>query len=344
MYKHSVSILSGLLLTTSATLAHEWESSRPDSHAPISVIGDHTHEKGEFMGSYRFMRMSMKGLLDGSEKVSTSEALGSYGYKKVPTQMTMDMHMLGGMYASSDKLTWMVMLPYLENDMDMQMGMGMGMNSNMSMSSSMPMNNNMTMKMKSSGIGDVKVGGLYNVFNQNGHKVHVNLALSLPTGSIDETNKMGGLLGYKMQLGSGTFDVLPGVTYAAQNAYMSWGSQLMTTLRLGENDRDYTLGNRYKLQGWVQKPIFNQLSVSARLAYEDMDNVDQKNGMMQFGSPVLDPNKQGGSLLTAGLGANLTLAHGNRLAFEYTTEIEQDLDGPQMAFEDSFVLAWQMTW
>ncbi|MEL7333685.1 MAG: hypothetical protein AAFN12_15670 [Cyanobacteria bacterium J06560_2] len=32
-----------------------WSPSRPDSHAPIGVMGDHTHEKGEFMLSYRYM-------------------------------------------------------------------------------------------------------------------------------------------------------------------------------------------------------------------------------------------------------------------------------------------------
>ena len=29
----------------------------PDSHAPISVMADHTHKKNEMMFSYRFMNM-----------------------------------------------------------------------------------------------------------------------------------------------------------------------------------------------------------------------------------------------------------------------------------------------
>ena len=33
---------------------------RPDNHAPITVMGDHIHEKGELMFSYRYMHMSMK--------------------------------------------------------------------------------------------------------------------------------------------------------------------------------------------------------------------------------------------------------------------------------------------
>ena len=34
---------------------------RADGHAPIGVMGDHLHKRGEWMLSYRFMRMNMEG-------------------------------------------------------------------------------------------------------------------------------------------------------------------------------------------------------------------------------------------------------------------------------------------
>ena len=34
---------------------------RPDSHAPIGIMGDHYHKTGEIMLSYRCMHMSMAG-------------------------------------------------------------------------------------------------------------------------------------------------------------------------------------------------------------------------------------------------------------------------------------------
>lgn len=40
--------------------------SRPDAHAPIGVLGDHTHKKGELMASYRFMTMEMNQIFSGS--------------------------------------------------------------------------------------------------------------------------------------------------------------------------------------------------------------------------------------------------------------------------------------
>ena len=40
---------------------------RPDSHAPIGVMSDHTHEAGEMMFSYRYMFMNMNENYVGSQ-------------------------------------------------------------------------------------------------------------------------------------------------------------------------------------------------------------------------------------------------------------------------------------
>ena len=37
-------------------------SPRPDAHAPIGVMAEHTHSAGEFMLSYRFAVMNMAGI------------------------------------------------------------------------------------------------------------------------------------------------------------------------------------------------------------------------------------------------------------------------------------------
>lgn len=80
-----------------------WSAGRPDGHAPISIMGDHMHGKGEWMMSYRYMRMNMKDLKQRKEDISFDNALANY--MVTPTKMPMNMHMLGGMYAPSDKLT-----------------------------------------------------------------------------------------------------------------------------------------------------------------------------------------------------------------------------------------------
>ena len=82
--------IAGLLLVISSnTLAD-----RPDSHAPIGVMADHGHKKGEWMLSYRTMRMAMDTLIEGSgESLASAELLPEGGYRVMPEDMTMTMHM-----------------------------------------------------------------------------------------------------------------------------------------------------------------------------------------------------------------------------------------------------------
>ena len=99
--KTSISLIISTLLGAGSMAALTDGKSRPDSHAPISVMAEHSHGEGEFMFSYRFMSMEMDGNLDGSDNLSNSDILvgpnNSDGYLVTPLDMTTDMHMLGMM-------------------------------------------------------------------------------------------------------------------------------------------------------------------------------------------------------------------------------------------------------
>ena len=88
-----------------------YQAERPDSHAPIGVMGDHTHNKGELMFAYRYMRMFMDGNRDGTNNVSASNVLSSYVV--TPLQMTTQMHMFGFMYGLNQTATLTAMIPYV---------------------------------------------------------------------------------------------------------------------------------------------------------------------------------------------------------------------------------------
>ena len=214
--------------------AMRWNPARPDGHPPIGVMGDHTHNKGGFMFSYRYKYMDMNGNRIGTKKVSNQKVLEDF--MVTPTDMTMQMHMFGLMYAPLDYVTLMGMLRYVKKSMKHLTRIGT------------------RFKTESDGIGDIKFTGLVKVYDDHDQRFHVNLGLSFPTGSIDEKDAtpMGPnqQLPYPMQLGSGTFDLLPGVTYLGQHDYLSWGSQVSGVIRLGENDRDFTLGNALDMTAW----------------------------------------------------------------------------------------------
>src|SRR5665213_1043066 len=69
---------------------------RPDGHSPIGVMTDHIHAKGEWSLTYSFMNMQMQGNLMGAKKVNDDELFQTYAM--APSKMTMQMHMLMGMY------------------------------------------------------------------------------------------------------------------------------------------------------------------------------------------------------------------------------------------------------
>jgi hypothetical protein len=318
----------------------EWTSGRPDGHAPIGVMGDHVHHAGEWMFSYRFMRMIMDGSRNGTSGVSDAKVLQDF--LVTPTRMTMDMHMLGAMHALSDDWTLMVMVPLLQLKMHHVTRTAV------------------TFTTESEGLGDIKLSGMRRVWHSDGQTAHLNLGLSVPTGSIDETDdtpmtpgNQEAQLPYPMQLGSGTWDLQPGLTWLGESGDRSWGAQALLTLRTGENANDYRLGNRQDLTSWVARRLDRNWSVSFRLGWShwsDIHGADPKIPQLSGGTPIVptaDPGLRNGSQVDAAVGVNLYgregAVKGHRLALEIGAPIYQDLDGPQLETDLLLTLGWQLS-
>ncbi len=110
---------------------------------------------------------------------------------------------------------------------------------------------------------------------------HVGLGLSAPTGSIDERMSSGARMGYPMQLGSGTWDLKPSLTWLGQSGDWSYGSQVSAVLHLDENDNGYTLGDSAMLTGWLNRRINEWSAVSIRLDRQAAGaNVDGRDDEM----------------------------------------------------------------
>jgi hypothetical protein len=322
-----------LIINVSVSTGHEgpWTSARPDGHAPISVMGDHMHKMGEWMVSYRYMTMDMEGLMKGSNSVAPTMMATGFMPNMLPTEMTMDMHMFGTMYAISNKWTLMGMLNYLDNEMSMPMG-----------------------KMDSSGLGDIKVAGLYDLAQWNdGRRVHLKLGLSLPTGSIDEKDSMSRILGYGMQLGSGTYDLEPAITYLGQTENYSYGAQLGGILRIGDNDQGYTFGNKFEATVWGARKISDSLSASAKFDYSTQSYIDGSDSRldarnMMMASPGFQTTSQGRDITTFALGLNYYFKDGglsgHRVAVEWETPIDQKVNGVQLELDSTWTFGWQYAW
>ena len=312
--------------------SQKWTSGRPDGHAPITVMGDHMHGKGEWMFSYRYMHMNMEGLKSGSDDASLDDALADY--MVTPTSMPMNMHMLGAMYAPSDKITLMAMVSLMSMEMNHLTRMGG------------------TFTINSSSFGDTQLSALYKILNKNRQVVHARLSLSLPTGSITETDVTpasapnAAELPYPMQIGSGTFDPGLHVTYLFQGRVFSYGGQLSGVFRLGENDRQYTLGNRYSFNNWFGFRLTDWFSLEASLGHTwigDIRGVDPNlNPMMVI---TADTDNSGGNILNSGLGFNIYVPSGPlknvRFGFEFGYPLYQDLNGIQLKNKETLTLGLQ---
>ncbi len=312
--------------------SHSWDSNRADAHAPIGVMGDHAHHKGGVMFSYRYAFMGMDGLKDGTDNLSTSEVLEDF--MVAPTEMDVHMHMFGMMYAPSDRVTFIAMIPYIKKSMKHKTRMGT------------------EFKTESEGFGDLKVSALIPIYQNKNHKILINAGLSFPTGSINEKDDTPAgnnqRLPYPMQLGSGTFDLLPGITYTAQFRNFSTGAQISGVIRLGENDKDYTLGNIFQATSWGSLSINRWISTSLRLRWITKGDIDGADPALDPNMvPTADPSLSGFNKLDIFAGINFyvpkgpSLIKGQRLALEIGTPVYQDLDGPQLETDWSLTLGWR---
>jgi hypothetical protein len=323
---------------------------RPDDHAPISVMGDHTHGKGGWMLSYRYMNMQMDGMRSGTNRVPASEVFAD-NYAVTPENMTMQMHMLGVMYAPTEKLTLMLMANYIDTTMDHLVNPAVA-----------PMINSgeSDFTTESSGLGDVKISTLYRFYLEENRKAHFGLGLSLPTGSIDEkddTPAMGGRqrqqLPASMQLGSGTFDLLPSLTYVQQFEDWSWGAQASGVIRLeSENDNDYCLGHKFELLGWAGYNLTDWIGLNGGLSYGYAGELkgDQKDvgimapGMRRSVTTAFGEN-YGGERLDVIFGVSLLKPtgwlEGHRLALDLRLPLWQDLNGYQLETDSVLAIGWQ---
>ena len=307
------------LCLNSASAQENWSSNRPDGHAPITVMGDHYHGKGEVMFSYRFMPMYMKGMLQSSNEVGDETVFQDY--MAAPQEMNMNMHMLGAMYAVSDKVTLMTMLNYTSNEMKLRSKMGANFTT------------------ESSGFNDISIAGLVKLMNRERQSIHATVGLSLPVGNIsqkDDTPMMtDAVLAYPMQMGSGTFDPTLGLTYLGQSDTFSWGLQPKFKFRIGENNENYSLGNRFDAVAWGAVKASDLISFSTSLSYFNTGKIDGEDTRLhKMMMPLFDAQNSGRSELDLGIGSNLYISTGAlknlRFGVEVKIPVYQDVNGLQM--------------
>jgi hypothetical protein len=311
------------------------------STLPAGISGAAMVGQGEGMAMYMPMVMGMDGNYIGTGQVSAATLLKTINTMKsgmganmplrmVPESMTGQMHMLGVMYGVTDAINVMVMGGYTEKDMTMTTYNGGG-------TSAVG-----TRTYTAEGVSDATVSGLFRLYDDGINHVHLNFGMSLPTGDITKEMTMlapsGGNMTmratYGMQLGTGTVDLMPGLTYTGNKHFWSWGAAYRGRFALDDNNEGYHWGDSHMLTGWLGYTVYPGITATARVAGTLQDKIQGMDtnifGRMQGANPAW----YGGEVVNMFGGIEIAghefgLGH-TRFAIEAGAPVYQNLNGPQM--------------
>ncbi len=334
------------------------------SNAPAGVMFDHALPKsGDFMVGYRYMRSEQAGnLLFGSNPVGIGSArangCGGKECAVTPDFMSMNMHMLDLMYAPTDWLTLMLMPQWMDMEMTMTPNPNVQLTGGHSGHASIHDH-------ETGGIGDTGMYALFKVFDNSHHHLTLSLGGTAPTGDVDITLRKTGMvpvynerIHYGMQLGSGTWDFKPTLTYAGEAEKFSWGAQAGGTLRLeGRNESGFAFGDIFQGSAWGGYQWTNWLATTVRGVYtwqdrvhgaypasKEIDPFTQLPFVPQHIGTFDQPGNYGGQFVDLGLGINITAPNGafagNSVKFEWLQPLHTDYNGYQLDRDGALSVTW----
>ena len=304
-----------------------WDEARVDRLPPAAVPHTERLAAGAWMFHYRAFITELEGNGDGRDDVSNAQIF-ALGFSETPTRRTTVQHDFEFLYGYDEIWTLFASLPYLDHDMDVA-AMGGGSTS-----------------ISSSGVGDLKVGGIRNLYEGEGEVVRMHIGLGVPTGATDEKSG-GALLPYQMQLGTGTFDLFPGVTYLVQKSDWSWGAQARGRIHMGKNSDDWARGDEGNLGIWAATELSADVAGSLRLDYYGWSDYHGSNKALDpTFNPAFDPHTEGGERLDLYAGATWQLGSSRikeqQLGIEFGLPLAEWLDGPQLQTQYIANLSWHI--
>ena len=301
--------------------------------ANVVSEADRTETRRKWHLSYTYAISEYEEYYLGTNRVSYDDVLFSPGvdartdnnYPVVPTEITQEVHALRVGYDLTEALTVRAQLPFVMQSTD-----------HISIISGYDAFN-----ISSEGVGDIALVLDSTIRQTLNSSWKIGAGLSMPTGSIDEegdTPRAPGnqQLPYTMQLGSGTWDVPLFLSFRKYEAGWDWGVDASFTMRTGENDRDYRLGNKGGLGGWLVWKGASALRPGVRLDYRWRDEIHGEDASLRvpipafpYPAPVTNPNAFGGEQVDVTLFARLPFAAGWYAEATYAQPIYLDLNGPQ---------------
>jgi hypothetical protein len=300
------SYLSAFPADRDSVVCNDYSCCSKDDPTPAGIMISHVHKKNEWMISYKYMNMSMGGIGKGPGNVNKESIFVNYIMSA--DEMQMNMHMLMLMYNSSS----------------MEMTMFSATHSH----SGMPVVD-MGPTMFTSGIGDVQLYLLYGALLKSNQQLLLSTGLGIPISKMQDNAP------YSMQNGSGTYDILPCLSYLFQDGNLSFSTQLSSIIRTGKNSLGYKLGNEVTSNSWLSWQWHRMISTSLRLEGNLADRIrGYDKGLYYYNDITTNPFNYGGREINMYVGSvfqfKKTLLKKARFGIEYGIPVYQYVNGIQM--------------
>ena len=196
----------------------------------------------------------------------------------------------------------------------------------------------------SGGFGDTKVNAIFGIWQKKRQAFMMNGGLSIPTGDINQSlRRADGAHGndyVQIPLSNAIRGVEPGIyclgaTYVAQSDRFTFGAQLSSVLRTGENSNAYRYGNRFQLTSWGAYKTTDWLSFSVRgVGSHEGAMTGYDADLEPIMSPVNDPDNFGSEYIKVLGGFNIYIPRGTfsglDIGFEFGWPVYQNVTGIQM--------------
>lgn len=321
--------LAGTLAAPAAAQDHQWTDDRPDAVAPVGIIADRTLAAGALEVGYRFSNVDAEGIKSGPDRLGEDDVLRIFQF--VPIARSVDTHVLTLGYGVDDDITVMANLGYVSKRRETASA-------------------DAFVIQETSDIADAEIDVLWDVWERGAYRAHVQLGAVIPLGSVEETGVFPDAseapLPYDMQIGTGSWALVPGAVVATQNENGTVGLQLLGVIHLTENNRDWRPGNRVEANAWAAYRLNDIFSISSGVRASGSEAIEGFDVELEtFRDPGDLSLSFGGTRVDIPLGLNVRLQDGplagHRFGVEFAWTVHENLDGPLLASDWGFTVGWQ---
>lgn len=316
--------------------------------APAGVMYAHAlPEAGDFMIGYRTMYMRRDGnVVEGSRTPSDAElvarACAPEACSAAAESMAHQMHMLDLMVAPTDWLSLMLMPTYVDQEMRLRAldGGPSDVHSNHD-------------DHATGGVGDTRFGPIFGLLRRGSQRANLALLVSAPTGDTSlrfrrDHQTERGFVHYDMQLGSGTWDFVPALTWLGERGRLRFGAQASGVVRMEEEGpTGYSLGDELQTTAWGGARVTDWLDATLRALYTHQGRIHGR-----YDRPIVArtpgdlPANSGGRFFDLGFGLSVTVPRGAfegmQLSLEWIQPVADDWSSYQLERTGTLAATWGM--